>query len=115
MKNIKTILIFLFVFYCNFLLAQSDTSLTLSEVMFKPASGSTNSEFVEIYNTSLTDSFNLIGYKIKYYTSTPEIIIAVTGDSIIKPGQLAVVFENDYDLLNGIYKDIIPAGALVLK
>lgn len=87
--------------------------LTLSEIMFNPSEN--NGEFIEIYNTSTTETVNLAGYKIKYYTSTADNLVAFIGGMDLAPGKFAVILENDYDYNNGVYKNLIPADAIVLK
>ncbi len=107
-------IIFLFSFLPFFLtFSQIKSPLVLSEIMFNPEPG--NNEFIEIYNTSSTDSIDLSNYKIKYSASTPDVITAVSGGTILKPNSYAVIFEGDYDFENGIYKGLIPAGTLALK
>jgi hypothetical protein len=103
----------LLIFTFSFSFSQSDTALIFSEVMFSPASG--NNEFIEIYNTSSTLSINLVGFKIKYYTSTADVITDAGFGTVLPPNSFAVIFENDYDLATGIYKPLIPANALILK
>ncbi len=93
--------------------AQSDSLITFSEIMFNPVSG--NNEFIELYNTSETDSIDLANFKIKYYTSNPDGLISTGAGTKIPPKGLAVIFEGDYDLAAGIYSSLIPASALVLK
>lgn len=95
------------------LIAQTTNPLTFSEVMFYPTE--INGEFIEIYNTSTTQTINLTGYKIKYYTSTADNLIAFIGGMDLAPGKFAVIIENDYDYNNGVYKNLIPADAIVLK
>ncbi len=95
------------------LIAQTTNSLTFSEVMFYPTEN--NGEFIEIYNTSTTQTINLTGYKIKYYTSTADNLVAFIGGMDLAPGKFAVVIENDYDYNIGVYKNLIPADAIVLK
>lgn len=95
------------------LIAQTTNSLTFTEVMFYPTEN--NGEFIEIYNTSTTQTINLTGYKIKYYTSTADNLVAFIGGMDLAPGKFAVIIENDYDYNNGAYKNIIPADAIVLK
>lgn len=107
----KTLL--LFAAFSSFLAAQIDTSLILSEVMFYPASG--NNEFVEIYNTSPTNSINLANFKIKYYTSNPDLIVDAGYGTVLPPKSFAIIFENDYDIETGIYHALVPANALILK
>lgn len=93
--------------------SQADTSLIFSEIMFSPTSGP--NEFIEIYNLSNSQSFDLSNIRIKYYTSTPDQIVDAGFGTTLPPQSYAIVFENDYDLVTGIYSTIVPPGALVLK
>ncbi|PKL82894.1 MAG: hypothetical protein CVV24_07815 [Ignavibacteriae bacterium HGW-Ignavibacteriae-3] len=93
--------------------AQTGSPLTLSEIMFYP--GETNGEFVELYNTSSTDTIDISGYKIKYYTSSPNILTSFIGGTKLSPGQFAVILQGSYDYYGGIYKTLIPANAIILK
>lgn len=67
-----------------------------------------NNEFIEIINTSSTDTFDIRGYKIGYYTSTADSIISYNDNYLLLPGDYALIFEADYDFDSGIYKDLIP-------
>ncbi len=93
--------------------SQSDTLITFSEVMFSPTSG--NNEFVEIYNLSSTESINLSGFKIKYYTANADQLVDAGFGMTLPPNSFAIVFENDYDIAAGIYSGLVPANALILK
>jgi hypothetical protein len=93
--------------------SQTGQVLTFSEVMFRPSEN--NGEFIEIYNTSTTETVDLTNFKIKYYTSTADNLVGFIGGMLLSPGKFAVVIENDYDWINGIYKNMIPADAIVLK
>lgn len=107
----KSLLVFLlFIPFSN---PQPDTSIIFSEVMFTPTSG--NNEFIELYNLSNTESIDLAGFKIKYYTSTPDQIVDAGFGTILKPNSFAVIFEGDYDISTGIYSGLVPASALILK
>lgn len=99
--------------FSSLVIAQADTSLILSEIMFNPVSG--NNEFIEIYNTSGTESFDLNNYRIKYYTSTADVIISAGFGTTLPPNSYAVVLEGDYDFVSGIYNNLIPPSALILK
>lgn len=81
--------------------------------MFNPVSG--NNEFIEIYNRSETQSFDLANYKIIYYTSNPDVITSAGFGTVLPPKSFAVILEGDYDFATGIYNSIIPANALKLK
>ncbi len=93
--------------------AQSDTALVLSEIMFNPQSG--NNEFIEVYNRSESQSFDLTNYKIIYYTSNADVIISAGFGTVLPPKSFAVILEGDYDFASGIYNSIIPISALKLK
>ena len=93
--------------------SQSDTLLIFSEIMFSPTSG--NNEFIEIYNLSNSESVDLGQYKIKYYTSNPDIIVDAGEGTVLPPKSFAIILENDYVIGSGIYDGLIPAEALVLK
>ncbi|PIW69644.1 MAG: hypothetical protein COW08_06050 [Ignavibacteriales bacterium CG12_big_fil_rev_8_21_14_0_65_30_8] len=109
----KIIFSFILLFTVNFF-PQADTSITFNEVMFYTSS-STNSEFIELYNTSTTDIFDLNNFKFKYYTTSADIIISAGFGTLLPPQSYAVIFEGDYDLATGIYNGIVPASALILK
>ncbi|AFH50698.1 Hypothetical protein IALB_2995 [Ignavibacterium album JCM 16511] len=93
--------------------SQTDTSVIFSEIMFYPSSG--NNEFVELFNLSTTESINLSNWKIKYYTSTADVITDAGFGTVLPPQSFAIIFENDYDIINGIYSGLVPANALILK
>jgi hypothetical protein len=100
--------------FCTYsVFPQADTSLILTEIMFIPQSG--NNEFIEIYNLSETDSFDLNGYKLKYYTSNTDVFIDAGFGTILSPQSYAVIFEGDYDISNGIYAGLVPSEALIMK
>lgn len=92
---------------------QSDTLITFSEIMFAPTSG--NNEFIELYNLSSTQSIDLSGFKIKYYTSNEDQIVNAGFGTLLAPNSYAVIFENDYEIETGIYSGIISSSALILK
>lgn len=105
-----------FLFFC-FLLVLSQvikgqTDLTFSEIMFAPESST--SEFIEIYNLS-DSTIDLTGYQFKYYTAKNDEIISTGNGLKLASHSFAVIFENDYDINNGVYKNLVPTNALVLK
>ncbi len=81
--------------------------------MFNPQPG--NNEFIELYNLSETNSIDLNSYKIKYYTSSADIITEISQGSVLPPKSYAIILEGDYDFSSGIYNELIPPGALILK
>ncbi|MDP3832091.1 MAG: lamin tail domain-containing protein, partial [Ignavibacteriaceae bacterium] len=93
--------------------SQADSSLIISEIMFNP--NGSNTEFIEIYNISETDTIDLNNYKFKYYTSTADVIMSAGFGTSLPPKSFAVVLEGDYDFVSGIYNSLIPNSALILK
>ncbi|MCK9212806.1 MAG: lamin tail domain-containing protein, partial [Ignavibacteriaceae bacterium] len=114
----KKIFVFACLFFCfigftSKSQAQSDSAIIFSEIMFNPNSG--NNEFIELYNTSETDSIDLANIKIKYYTSNSDGLVSTGNGTKLPPNGFAIIVEGDYDLVNGIYKNLIPSSALILK
>jgi Lamin Tail Domain/CHU_C Type IX secretion signal domain/CARDB len=112
MKGIFTTIILLSIFsvVC---FSKSDSTIVLSEIMFYPQSG--NNEFIEIYNTSSQDSINLANYKIIYQNSDSDTIQSTGYGTVLPPQTFGIIFQNDYDITNGIYRNLIPTNALQLK
>ena len=82
--------------------------------MFSPSA--TNSEFVEIVNNSEINTIDLSQYKILYHTSTTsDALVSINSEYNLLPKQYVIILEGDYDFENGIYKELIPQDALVLK
>lgn len=108
----KCLLIF-FLYIIITYASPQDTSIIFTEIMFYAPSG--NNEFIELYNRSETRSIDLFRFKIKYYTSKPDTIISAGYGTLLPPQSYAVIFEGDYDLASGIYKNIVPSSALILK
>lgn len=81
--------------------------------MFYPSTGP--NEFIELYNYSGTESIDLGSFKIKYYTSTADVIIDAGEGTILPPKSFAIVLEGDYVVGSGIYDGLIPTEALVVK
>lgn len=107
-------LLLIFLFASLNLTAQQNNGLVFHEIMFNPVSG--QNEFIELFNLSDTDTIDLSGYKIKYYTTTTtDLIISAGYGTLLPPLFYAVVLEGDYDFVSGIYNNIIPTSALILK
>ncbi len=92
---------------------QNNYSLHITEIMFYAETG--NNEFIEIFNSSETESMDLAGFQIKYYTSKPDLITDAGYGTMLPPKCFAVVFEGDYDFAGGIYNNLIPGSSLILK
>jgi hypothetical protein len=95
------------------ILPQSDSTLILSEVMFYPQTGP--NEFIELYNTSETESIDINGFKVKYSTSNSDLITDAGEGTTLPPNSFAIILEGDYPFGSGIYDGLIPAEALVVK
>ena len=109
---LKKIISVLFLF-SSLAIPQSDSTLILSEIMFYPQTGP--NEFIELYNYSETESININGFKIKYYTSNPDVITDAGEGTILPPKSFAIILEGDYPFGSGIYDGLIPPEALVVK
>lgn len=88
-------------------------SITITEVMFKPISGEDFDEFIEVHNYS-NQPIDLLNWRVRDNSSLDTLKNAGSG-TILNPSQFAVIFHQSYDLVNGLYKDIFPVGALPLK
>jgi hypothetical protein len=88
-------------------------SVTISEVMFKPVGGGNTNEFVEIYNSG-THAVNLSGWRLRDNISIDTLKNAGFG-MILKPGQYGIIFDTNYVIATGAYKNMIPGPALIVK
>lgn len=111
----KKIFFFAMAVCCAYVFPQNskEPGVIFSEIMFAAPSG--NNEFIELYNASPTARIDLKNFSIKYYNSSSDEIIDAGSGTILKPHSYAIVFEGDYDLTSGIYKNLVPDSALVLK
>lgn len=114
MKGVKFFFLVVFViFFTSEISAQATSPVTFSEIMF--VQSETNGEWVEIYNTSTTETVDLTNFKFKYSTSNNDNLVAFMGGMLLGPGKFAVIIEGDYDWNNGLLKTLIPANTIVLK
>jgi hypothetical protein len=79
--------------------------------MFIPQSG--NNEFIEIYNLSETDSFDLNGYKFKYYTSNTDVFIDAGFGTILHLNLMQLYLKEITISAHGIYAGLVPPEALI--
>lgn len=102
-------------------LAISDTSIVLNEIMYDPPTGAntTTDEFIELYNASSTKSIDLRNWRVADASGAVTLTDSSgtgTGQTVLAPNGYAVILGSGY--FTGAaryYKDIIPAGALVLR
>lgn len=104
------VFLFILLIFSKIYPQQRDTLVIFSEVMFYNSPTIPNGEFVELFNTSFTDTIDLEGWKIQYYTSQADIIVSAGFGTKVAPRKFAVIFEGDY---TGGYS--VPEDALILK
>ena len=101
--------------FCSIILMLLSTftqaqDILFTEIMFAPSQS--NSEFIELFNNS-NKIIDLKGFKIKYYTTSPDEIISLKDDYQLSPNQYAVIFEADYDFISGVYTSLVPDSVLI--
>lgn len=105
---------FIVLFLITFsVVAAQEKKLLLSEIMFYPSEA--NGEFIELFNSSDSITFDLSNISVKYHTSNQEKLVIVKGGILLAPKQIAIILEGDYDLINGTYLQMIPNEAIILK
>lgn len=88
--------------------------VTLSEVMFDPATSENHDEFVEIFNLSTTDSVDLTGWAIGDSLELDRIVDAGWG-LLLGPRQYVVILDGSYFGNSTTYDAVIPQEALIAK
>lgn len=95
------------------LAAKAEAQVVLSEVMYNPRGNENHNEFVELFNSSLTDSVSLAGWRIGDQTAADDIIAWQSG-LVLRPQQFAVILDPTYFTSSTQYQTLIPAAALVV-
>ncbi len=92
--------------------AVSNAQVVLSEIMFN-APNEYYEEFIELYNTSVTQAVNLFGYRLGDQQERDSLRDAGFGFTLA-PQEYAVVLDPGYWDHSDIYDDLIPPEALIL-
>ncbi len=95
------------------LAAKAEAQVILSEVMYNPRGNENHNEFVELFNSSLTDSISLAGWRIGDQTATDDIVAWQAG-LLLRPQQFAVILDPTYFTSSTQYQALLPAAALVV-
>lgn len=85
----------------------------LSEIMFNPSGSEYYTEFIEIYNTSSTDTIDLNGWFISD-SSEADQLEAIAQNLILPPLSYGLILDAGYFDNSEIYDAIIPDSALIL-
>ncbi len=91
-----------------------NAQIVLSEIMYNPEENESVNEFIEIVNTSSTDTLDLSGWLICDKSGCDQIE-TFSRDAKLPPGGYGVLFGGGYSLTDGIYREIIPESTLMLK
>lgn len=95
------------------MVSASDHDIALNEIMYDPAGSEYYDEFIEIYNTSQTDTTNLTGWLISDSTGTDSIIAAPGGGLLLRPLQFGLILDSGY-FDNSTTYNPLPPEALIL-
>ncbi len=120
-----TITVFRTLFLGFFVLAISEIGLgqsiphpiKLNEIMYDPNDNVSN-EFLELYNTDPTESYDLLGWTLEgVSSSTISFTVDSAMSSTLLPNQYAIILPQSYfeDGHIQLYKDLIPEQAIILK
>ncbi|MFZ6032217.1 MAG: lamin tail domain-containing protein [Melioribacter sp.] len=108
MKQWKKLIVFLFPVVTN-ITAQN---LIISEIMFRPSES--NGEFIELFNKSYTETYDLTEFGIKYHTSSADYLLPLKNGNLLSPRSYAVILEGDYDFAAGEYMKLIPDTVIIM-
>ena len=86
----------------------------ISEIMYNPEDDERINEFVEVVNLSPTDTLDFSGWTIQDKSGSDTIEESGFG-SKVAPGGYGIIFGSDYSIEAGIYQDIIPPGAILMR
>lgn len=89
------------------------SQIILSEVMFDPLGSEYYNEFVEIYNSSATDTIDLAGWQFSDSTDA-DLITAYEHGTRLGPQQYGIILDPGYFDNSKDYEGLIPESALIL-
>ena len=81
-------------------------NIKITEIMFNPAGNERYNEFVEIYNTSESDTIDLAGWMVSDGTKMNEII-AHEQSTRLAPNQFALIFVPKYFTMSKQYEQTV--------
>lgn len=106
------------VLFFSFVTFNSYAQVVITEIMPNPATNGTINEFVELFNTSFTDSVDLSSYSLKDNNTFSNFIFQ-RGKPKIGPRRFALVLDSDYFLpSNSLLTDyvlLIPDSVSLFK
>ncbi|MFN3393877.1 MAG: lamin tail domain-containing protein, partial [Candidatus Thermochlorobacter sp.] len=119
-RTFALFLLSLLLFSDGFAQPVPDTAVVISEIMYDPPSDANSAdEFVEVFNTSPTQSFNLRGWRIgdaAVLRTIADTTATNTGNATLAPRSFAVIFTGtDFRRAFAYYRPLIPAGTLILR
>ncbi len=88
--------------------------ITISEVMFDPATSEYHDEFIEIFNLSYENYFDITGIKFSDSTGIDNLK-PHKGGIKIAPRCFAIILDGSYFENSQSYNDVIPDSVLILK
>ena len=100
-------------FFLSILSNYGNSQIVISEIMFDPIGSEYYDEFVEIYNTSPTDSIDLADWQISD-GSKNDFIIEFNSGTKLAPFQFGLILDPGYFQNSTQYDDLIPESALIL-
>lgn len=109
--NLQPLKIFVFLFI---IIPQIFSQVIITEVMYDLDGDDFPNEFIELFNTSTTDTINLSNWTISDKYDTDDFVDTGHGLQLL-PLEYAVIFANNYDIPTGIYNNIIPSDTIIIK
>ena len=109
--NLKYIILFIVWFSKLF------SQITFSEIMYDAATNEYHDEFVELYNLSSVDSFDIHGCTFSDGKGV-DYLLPKSGGSKIPPHSFAIILDSSYfeqPLQSQAYNEIIPEGTIIFK